>query len=400
MAVGGAAQGNALSADLVEESEVDRASQEEEECSFPLLGREEALGAMVASLDEGVEGEVAESSSSALVEEEEEGAFSASSAESYTFKDSFPLAGIEDRVWIAANTLLSILSEPTLITTTTTPAPTAASTTTALNTETSFYSSHSGSAEHTEDIDPAATSSSFPFEDVDDVTLDSYTNELLEEDNLFDFPLSSDTSNTTTTTTTTAALKVKTEVEEPDWNDVHQQGEELHMRPYQRRFENRPLETRVLFLDPDTSNTSLGDDEEIGKEITVKKEPSSEDEEEMGIHWEDAHRMSVRALRDRSNVEVPEEIRRKGARIGLDSLVVSEPSSSSAPSLSSSSSSSSPPSSSSEEEKEDEEDREDRKEEKRFDSRMESQNIRRTEADDEKEESSSGAESLVVSVSE
>ena len=122
------------------------------------------------------------------------------------------------------------------------------------------------------------------------------------------------------------------------------------MRPYQRRFENRPLETRVLLLDPDTSNTSLGDDEAIGREIAVKREPSSEDEEEMGIHLEDAHRMSVRALRERSDVEVPDQIRRKGARIGLDGLVVSEPSSSSSTPLSSSSSSS-PSSSSSEEEK-------------------------------------------------
>ena len=92
---------------------------------------------------------------------------------------------------------------------------------------------------------------------------------------------------------------------------MHQQGEELHMRPYQRRFEDKPLETRVLLLDPDTSNISLGDDKAVGKEIAVKRELSSEDEEEMGIHWEDAHRMSVRALRERSNVEVPEEIRRK-----------------------------------------------------------------------------------------
>ena len=86
------------------------------------------------------------------------------------------------------------------------------------------------------------------------------------------------------------------------------------MRPYQRRFENRLLETHVLFLDPDTSNTSLGEDKAIGREIAVKREPSSEDEEEMGIHWEGAHRMSVRALRERSNVEVSDQIRRKGAR--------------------------------------------------------------------------------------
>ena len=122
------------------------------------------------------------------------------------------------------------------------------------------------------------------------------------------------------------------------------------MRPYQRRFENRPLETRVLLLDPDTNYTSLGDDEAIGKEIAIKREPFSEDEEEMGIHWEDAHRLRVRALRERSNVEVPEESKRKGARIGLDSLVVSELSSSSVPPLLLLSSSS-PPSSSSEEEK-------------------------------------------------
>ena len=61
-------------------------------------------------------------------------------------------------------------------------------------------------------------------------------------------------------------------------------------------------------------NPSLGDDEAIGREIAVKKEPSSEDEEEMGIYWEEAHRMSVRALRERSSVEVPDEIKRKGAQ--------------------------------------------------------------------------------------
>ena len=90
---------------------------------------------------------------------------------------------------ITAKTLLSILSESVSTMTTTTPAPTVAST--------------------------------FPFEDVDDVTLDNYAKELLEEDNLFNLHFSNDILNTTTTTTTTAAPGVKTEVEEPDWNDVH-----------------------------------------------------------------------------------------------------------------------------------------------------------------------------------
>ena len=278
------------------------------------------MGAIAASFCDDEEGGAGESSISASVDEGGEGTFSSSSPGNL-FEEGSPLTGMEERVLIAARTLLSILSESSSTTTTTTPSPTAAST--------------------------------LAFEDVDDVTLESYINELLEENNLFNLPLSSDTLNTTTTTTT-AAPEVKTEVEVPDWNDVHQQGEELHMRPYQRRFENRPLETRVLLLDPDTSHISLGDDEAIGREIAIKREPSSEDEEEMGIHWEDAHRMNVRTLRERNNVEVPERIRRKGARIALDGLVVSEPSSSLCllPSSSSSSSASSP-SSLSEEEKED-----------------------------------------------
>ena len=347
-AVGGAAQGNALSADLEEENGADKAPQEEEECSLPLLGREETVGAAAASFrDDG-----------------EEGTFSASSTENNLFEDGSPLAGIEDRVLIVARTLLSILSESASTTTTTTPAPTAAST--------------------------------FPFEDVEDITLENYVKELVEDNNPFDFHFSDDVLNTTTTTTTTTAPEVKIEVEEPDWNDVHQQGEELGMRPYQRRFKNRPLETRVLLLDPDTLNPSLGDDEAIGREIAVKKELSSEDEEEMGIHWEEAHGISVRALREWSSVEVPDEIKRKGARVGLDSLVVSEPSSSSAPpsSLSSSSSSPSSPSSSSSPSSPSSSSSE---EEKRFDSRRESHNIRGKEDEEEKEESSSGAESLVVS---
>ena len=210
MAIGGAAQGNALSADLVEENEADGASQEEE-CSLPLIGREE-VWEVIASLDKNVEEEAVGSSSSASVVGEEEELRSANSAEEIAQEDSSPLAGIEDRVLIAAQTLLSILT-PTIsiMTTTTTPAPTAASITAAINTDTNFRPSISGSAEYTEDGDPAAASSIFPFEDMDDATLDSYANELLEENNLFDFPLSSDTLNTTTTTTTTTAPEVKTE---------------------------------------------------------------------------------------------------------------------------------------------------------------------------------------------
>ena len=247
---------------MLEESEADRASQEEE-CSLPLIGREEVREAVAASLDENVEEGVAGSSSSAsVVGEEEEELRSTSSAEEVAREDSSSLVGIEDRILIAAQTLLSILTPITSTTiTTTTQAPTAASTTAAINTDTDIYPSISGSAEYdpanppyspsgeydpesppysgTEDRDPAAASPTFLFEDMDDATLDSYANELLEENNLVDFSLSDDTLNTTTTTTTTAAPEVKTEVEEPDWNDVHQQGEELHMRPYQRRFEDR-----------------------------------------------------------------------------------------------------------------------------------------------------------------
>ena len=88
------------------------------------------------------------------------------------------------------------------------------------------------------------------------------------------------------------AAAVKPEQEEPDWENVHQQGEELRMRPYQRRFENRPLETRVFLLDPDNENKTLGQDEEIGREIEIKREPVSEDEEELGVDWSLAHEIN------------------------------------------------------------------------------------------------------------
>ena len=91
---------------------------------------------------------------------------------------------------------------------------------------------------------------------------------------------------------TPVAASVKPEQEEPDWENVHQQGEELRMRPYQRRFENRPLETRVFLLDPDNENKTLGQDEEIGREIEIKREPVSEDEEELGIDWSLAHEIN------------------------------------------------------------------------------------------------------------
>ena len=177
---------------------------------------------MTASLDENVEEEAVGSSSSAsVVGEEEEELRSANSAEEVAQGDSSPLAGIEDRVLITTQILLFILTPITLTTTTPiTPAPTAASTTAVINIDTNLHPSISGSAEYTEGSDPAAASSIFPFEDVDDITLNSYANELLEESNLFDLPLSSDI-NATTTTTTTAAPEVKTEVEEPDWNDVY-----------------------------------------------------------------------------------------------------------------------------------------------------------------------------------
>ena len=99
---------------------------------------------------------------------------------------------------------------------------------------------------------------------------------------------------------------------------MHQQGEELHMPPYQRRFENRPLETRVFLLDPDNENRSLGEDEEIGREIDVKREPGSEDEEELGIDWAMAHEINRLDLNERKSSEVPEEIKVQGARITID----------------------------------------------------------------------------------
>ena len=114
------------------------------------------------------------------------------------------------------------------------------------------------------------------------------------------------------------AATVKPEQEEPDWENVHQQGEELRMRPYQRRFENRPLETRVFLLDPDSEYKSLGQDEEVGREIEIKREPVSEDEEELGVDWSLAHEINRIDLEERENSEVPEEIKAQGARVTID----------------------------------------------------------------------------------
>ena len=111
---------------------------------------------------------------------------------------------------------------------------------------------------------------------------------------------------------------MKPEQEEPDWENVHQQSEELQMRPYQRRFENRPLETRVFLLDPDNENKTLGQDEEIGREIEIKREPVSEDEEELGVDWSLAHEINRLDLEERESSEVPEEIKAQGARVTID----------------------------------------------------------------------------------
>ena len=81
------------------------------------------------------------------------------------------------------------------------------------------------------------------------------------------------------------------------------------MRPYQRRFEDGPLETRVFLLDPDSENPTLGQDEEIGREIDVKREPGSEDEEELGIDWALAHEINRLDLDEQESSEVPEEIK-------------------------------------------------------------------------------------------
>ena len=111
---------------------------------------------------------------------------------------------------------------------------------------------------------------------------------------------------------------VKVETEEPDWEKVHQQSEEQQLRPYQRRFENRPLETRVFLLDPDSEHPSLGADEEVGREIESKHEPDSEDKEIMGINWSLAHEINRLDLEERESYEVPEEIKAQGAQIDLD----------------------------------------------------------------------------------
>ena len=120
------------------------------------------------------------------------------------------------------------------------------------------------------------------------------------------------------TDTTAVAAVVKVETEEPDWENVHQQSEELQLRPYQRRFENRPLETCVFLLDPDSEHPSLGADEEVGREIDSKREPDSEDEEIMGIDWSLAHEINRLDLEERESCEVPDEIRAQGAQINLD----------------------------------------------------------------------------------
>ena len=123
---------------------------------------------------------------------------------------------------------------------------------------------------------------------------------------------------TTTTTTTTVAPIVKTEQIEPDWNDIHQQGEELQMMPYQRRFEHRPLEIRVLLLDSDLENQLRGEERTIGREVAIKREPLSEEEEEMGIYWEDAYMMSVKDLKSRRSSSLPDNIRKQGKKIIID----------------------------------------------------------------------------------
>ena len=121
-----------------------------------------------------------------------------------------------------------------------------------------------------------------------------------------------------TTTTTTPAPVVKTEQEEPDWNDVHQQAADLHLRPYERRYGERLLETRVLLLDDDSENRLVGEDHEYGREIGAKREPDSEDEEELGINWEDAHEIPSEELAERQTFEVPEYLKDLGARIDLE----------------------------------------------------------------------------------
>ena len=56
------------------------------------------------------------------------------------------------------------------------------------------------------------------------------------------------------------------------------------MRPYQRRFEHRLLEIRVLLLNSDLENRLRGEERTIGREVAIKREPLSEEEEEMGIY--------------------------------------------------------------------------------------------------------------------
>ena len=47
-------------------------------------------------------------------------------------------------------------------------------------------------------------------------------------------------------------------------------------------------------LDDDSENRLVGEDHEYGREIGAKREPDSEDEEKLGIDWEDAHEIPLR----------------------------------------------------------------------------------------------------------
>ena len=199
---------------------------------------------------------------------------------------------------------VAVVTEPTTIppvttTTTTTAAPTASAidTTGTAMSESRDYDPESPPFEpQSSYIDPFSTIFATPLSSPEEGSVEV---DLEEEKDTDTTPTTTTTIAPPTTTTTTATPVVKQEPDVPDWNDVHQQGEELRMPPHQRRFENRPLETRVLLLDPDSENETLGDEQEIGREITIKKEPSSEDEEDLGFDWSKAHGIRAEELEAR-----------------------------------------------------------------------------------------------------
>ena len=116
----------------------------------------------------------------------------------------------------------------------------------------------------------------------------------------------------------------------------------------------------MLQLESDEKETLTAEEEEIGRELEYKREAMSGDEEEKGVNWERVHRISKRKLEARDTCEVPERLKRKGAKISL----VTDEEGSEAPESSAPSSPSTPQA----EEEEEEERREEEDDEREEDS--------------------------------